>query len=95
MYLKDSAQLLGAASPEAHKFSIDMFNFEKRLAEITPEESFLNNPVKTNNRMTVKDLHTTSMNVPWLEILKAAYSDAQMSEETEIVVVSPRYVLSH
>ena len=90
VYLKDSAQLFGAASPEAHKFSIDMFNFEKRLAEITPDESFLNNPVKANNRMTVKDLHTASMNVPWLEILKAAYSDAQMSEETEILVVSPR-----
>jgi hypothetical protein len=34
--LKDSAQLFGAASPDAHKFSIDMFNFEKRISEITP-----------------------------------------------------------
>ena len=90
-YLKDAAQLFGASSPEAHKFSVDMFSFEKRISEITPDEDFMANPVKTNNRMTVKDLHSTSMNIQWLEILKAAYSDAQMSEETEIVVVSPRY----
>ena len=91
-FLKDSAQLFGAASPDAHKFSIDMFNFEKRISEITPEGSYLADPIKINNRMMVKDLHTMSMNIPWLDILKAAYNDAQMTEETEIVVISPQYV---
>ena len=90
-FMKDSAQLFGASSPEAHKFSVDIFNFEKRIAEITPDSEYLRDPVKTNNRMTVKDLHTTSMNIPWLEILKAAYSDAPMSEEMEVVVASPQY----
>ena len=90
-FMKDSAQLFGASSPEAHKFSVDIFNFEKRIAEITPESAYLRDPVKTNNRMTVKDLHTMSMNIPWLEILKAAYSDAPMSEETEVIVASPQY----
>ena len=69
-----------------------MFNFEKRISEITPEGSYLSDPIKINNRMMVKDLHTMSMNIPWLDILKAAYNDAQMTEETEIVVVSPQYV---
>ncbi len=31
-----------------------------------------------------------SINIPWLEILKAAYNDAQMTEETDIIVVSPQ-----
>jgi endothelin-converting enzyme len=68
-----------------------MFNFEKRISEITPDAEYLQNPVKTNNRMSIKDLHTMSMNIPWLEILKAAFSDAPMSEETEVMVVSPQY----
>ena len=71
-FLKDSAQLFGAASTEAHKFSVDMFNFEKRLAEITPDFEYLADPIKTLNRMTMKDLHTMSMNIPWLDIAKAA-----------------------
>ncbi len=90
-FMKDSAQLFGASSPQAHKFSVDIFNFEKRISEITPESEYLRDPVKTNNRMTVKDLHTMSMNIPWLEILKAAYSDAPMSEETEVIMASPQY----
>ncbi|QQP56615.1 Uncharacterized protein FKW44_001333, partial [Caligus rogercresseyi] len=91
-YLKDSAMLFGASSPEAHKFSIDMFNFEKRISEITPSGVYLSDPRRINNKMTVKDLHTMSMTIPWLEILKAAFSDASMSEETSLVVVSPQYV---
>ena len=32
-----------------------------------------------------------SINIPWLEVLKACYPNAQISEETEITVVSPQY----
>ena len=49
--MKDSAQLFGSPSPEAAKFAIDIFNFEKRIAEITPDISYLNDPVKVNNKM--------------------------------------------
>ena len=49
--MKDSAQLFGAPSPDAAKFAIDMFNFEKRIAEITPDIEYMNNPVKVNNKM--------------------------------------------
>jgi len=90
-FMKDSAQLFGSPSPEAAKFAIDIFNFEKRIAEITPDIGYLNDPVKVNNKMQVKELRTMSINIPWLEVLKACYPNAQISEETEIVVVSPQY----
>ena len=32
-----------------------------------------------------------SMNVPWLEVLKACYPNAQISENTEVVMVNPQY----
>ena len=32
-----------------------------------------------------------SINVPWLEVLKACYPRGQVSEETEVLVVSPQY----
>lgn len=52
-FMKDSAQLFGAPSPEAHKFAVDIFNFEKRIAEITPGLGYLNDPIKVNNKMKV------------------------------------------
>ncbi len=52
-FMKDSAQLFGAPSPEAHKFAVDIFNFEKRIAEITPGLQYLADPIKVNNNMKV------------------------------------------
>ena len=44
--------------------------------------------MRTDNRMTVKELHAKSMNIQWLEILKAAYSDAKMNEDTEVTKIN-------
>ena len=41
--------------------------------------------------LQVKELRTMSINIPWLEVLKACYPNAGISEETEIMVVSPQY----
>ncbi len=37
-FMKDSAQLFGAPSPEAHKFAVDIFNFEKRILPGRPHQ---------------------------------------------------------
>ena len=39
----------------------------------------------------VKELRVMSINIPWLEVLKACYPNAQITEDTEILVVSPQY----
>lgn len=51
--MKDAAQLFGAPSPEAAKFAIDIFNFEKRIAEITPDKKYREDPIKVNNKLKV------------------------------------------
>ncbi len=53
-FMKDSAQLFGAPSPEAHKFAVDIFNFEKRIAEITPDMAYMSDPLKVNNKVKVR-----------------------------------------
>ena len=39
----------------------------------------------------MKELRVMSINIPWLEVLKACYPNAQITEDTEILVVSPQY----
>ena len=41
--------------------------------------------------LQVKELRVMSINIPWLEVLKACYPNAQITEETEITFVSPQY----
>lgn len=54
---------LQATSNEAVKFSNDMFYYEKRIAEITPEAEFLQDPVKTYNPISVSELKITAASV--------------------------------
>ena len=58
--MKDAAQLFGAPSPEAAKFAIDIFNFEKRIAEITPDKKYMSDPIKVNNKLKVNHIEMSS-----------------------------------
>ena len=74
--MKDSAQLFGAPSPDAAKFAIDMFNFEKRIAEITPDIEYMNNPVKVNNKMkeSIYKLHSFQTLIVVISIVNPMFS---------------------
>lgn len=74
--MKDSAQLFGAPSPDAAKFAIDMFNFEKRIAEITPDIEYMNNPVKVNNKMkeSIYKLHSFQTLIIVISIVNPMFS---------------------
>ena len=53
--LRDAVQLLGATSLAAEQFSMEIFHFEKRIAEITPDLMELKNPLDFAI-VTVEDL---------------------------------------
>lgn len=67
-YLKDVVQLLGATSNDAASFSEDMFFFEKRLAEVTPDVSDLR-PLQAANKLSLADLRNLAQSVSKTEIL--------------------------
>lgn len=48
---------------EAKKFAEDMFNYEKRIAEITPQSHTLLNPVHTYNSVKISELKITAASV--------------------------------
>lgn len=61
--LKDIVMLLRATSSEAIKFSNDIFYYEKRIAEITPESTLLQDPIYTYNPISVSELKITAASV--------------------------------
>ena len=63
MFLKDAAQLLGATSLEAVKFAEEVFHFEKRIAELTPNTEDVLDPIKNVQIVTVADLQRQSFSV--------------------------------
>jgi hypothetical protein len=63
VFLKDAVQLLGATSLEATKFAEEVFHFEKRIAELTPNTEDIINPVKSIQILNVADLQRQSFSV--------------------------------
>lgn len=64
-FAKDVAQLLGATSFQGKSFADEMFYFEKRLAEITPDPLNYSDPVVNLKRYTVGELKSMSNTVSY------------------------------
>ncbi|XP_046444687.1 endothelin-converting enzyme 2-like isoform X1 [Daphnia pulex] len=92
VFLKDAVQLLGATSLEATKFAEEVFHFEKRIAELTPNTEDIINPVKSIQILNVADLQRQSFSIPWLEILRAIYPTTVFDDSTELLITSPDYL---
>lgn len=89
--IRDVVMNMDALSSEAKKFGGDIFFYEKRIAEITPDLSVLSNPINTYNPMRVSDLKVAAATLPLQDILSAMFPSA-ITEETEVIVTSLDYL---
>ena len=62
-FVKDVIQILGSPSNQAEQMATEIFSFEKRIAEITPDPLGLRDPVQALNKVTVGQLRSQSSTV--------------------------------
>ncbi|CAG0917947.1 unnamed protein product [Notodromas monacha] len=91
-FVEDTVREFGASGPDAKAFAENMFHLEKRIAMFTPDLQDSENPVTTYNRISLKSLKTIAGSVPWLEIVREVYPDAEVSQTTPVLIVSKQYV---
>ncbi|KAL1516794.1 hypothetical protein ABEB36_000651 [Hypothenemus hampei] len=92
-YIRDVVISLSSTKNEAGKFAKDIFNYEKRLAEINPERVQLQNPIKTYNAISLSELkQTTSTQIPFYDILQAMFPDVTITENSEVIVTDLEYL---
>lgn len=89
-YIRDVVIHLSTTKTEASKFAEDMFSYEKRLAEITPDRASLRHPITTYNAFTLSELKDNM--VPFYDILQNMYLKANITENTEVIVTSLDYL---
>ncbi|XP_060534596.1 protein gone early isoform X2 [Cylas formicarius] len=90
-YIRDVIIYLSSTTNEASKFGQDMYSYERRIAEITPSLVTLQNPVVTYNAISISELKATNL-IPFYDILQAMYPNANISENTEVLVTSLEYL---
>ncbi|CAH0384451.1 unnamed protein product [Bemisia tabaci] len=91
-FMKDVTLKLNAISTDARTFSEDMFGFEKRIAEIMPDSIHPLNITVYNKRITVGKLKEIAAMVPLQEILIAKYPNAQIDDNTQLIVPHVEYL---
>lgn len=90
-YMKDVVQMLGANSIDANSFSEDMFYFERRIAEITPSISDLED-IRKHEIHSISMLKTIAPSIPLHEIVNAMFPKADIDDGTEVLVTSTFYL---
>ncbi|KAJ8937633.1 hypothetical protein NQ314_011773, partial [Rhamnusium bicolor] len=69
-YISDVIRYLSTARNEATKFGTDMFSYEKRIAEITPDSISQQNPITTYNSVSISELKETNLCKKWHKFSK-------------------------
>ncbi|CAG2053435.1 unnamed protein product, partial [Timema podura] len=91
-YLKDAVQKLGATSTEAATFSEEIYHFEKRIAEVTPEWSALQNPLTSYTKISIGEFENKASSIPLHDIIMAKYPTAKIDDTTEVLIPSDNYL---
>ncbi|CAG9770513.1 unnamed protein product [Ceutorhynchus assimilis] len=91
-YIKDVVISLSSTKNNAVKFGKDIFNYEKRLAEITPDLVSLQDPITTYNAVSMAELKHTTSTIPFYDILQAMYPEVSISDNTQVLVTSQEYL---
>ena len=58
-FISDVVINFSATKEEADRFGRDLYNYEKRIAEITPDSAGFQNPIQTYNLRTIRELSET------------------------------------
>lgn len=68
-YVKDTVKLFEASGPDALEFSSHLYNYESRIAEITPPQTHLDDPAASNQKITIGMLGMMSTSVSSVNLL--------------------------
>ncbi len=71
---------------------MEMFNFEKRLAEITPDPGNFSDPVTSLQKLSVAELKGMSNTIFWGDLLTALFPQGNINDQTQVITTSVQYL---
>ncbi|XP_035220970.1 endothelin-converting enzyme 2-like [Stegodyphus dumicola] len=89
-FIKNTIQEMGVALHDANRFAEEIFHYEKRLAEVTPDPEVLRNTKDLYVTLTVNELDRLSTSILWTDLLQS-YFPGVVGPETEVAVLSENY----
>ncbi|XP_063590993.1 endothelin-converting enzyme 2-like isoform X2 [Penaeus indicus] len=90
-YIKDTVKLFDASGPDAVEFAAHLFHYESRIAEITPSERILQDPLASNHLISIGELSQIARSIQWLDLLRHIFPNSKLDHRTDVLVVSRDY----
>ena len=95
--MKDLAKQFGATNIDANRFADAMFQYEKRLAGITPYPEESTKPSKVLTKMRLRELRNSASTIGWVAILQQHFQNHNVRDTSNVIVAHLDYFknLSH
>ncbi|CAG2113563.1 unnamed protein product [Medioppia subpectinata] len=91
--MRELAKLFNAQSIQANQFAENMFNYEKRIAEITPDLEEYEEPNDyLKKRYSIRELMSIAPSIKWLNLLQNYFPNSQLNEGTRVLVAFEPYL---
>ncbi len=91
-FMRELAKLFNAQSIQANQFAENMFSYEKRIAEVTPDLQEYQDPSSyLKKRYSIKELMSIAPSIKWLNLLQNYFPNAQLNEGTRVLVAFEHY----
>ena len=91
--MRELAKLFNAQSLQANQFAENMFAYEKRIAEVTPDLEEYQNPSNyLKKRYSIRELMSIAPSIKWLNLLQNYFPNSQINEGTRVLVAFESYL---
>ncbi|CAG2167080.1 unnamed protein product [Oppiella nova] len=92
-FMRELAKLFNAQSIQANQFAENMFNYEKRIAEVTPDLEEYEEPNNyLKKRYSIRELMSIAPSIKWLNLLQNYFPNSQLNEGTRVLVAFEPYL---
>ncbi|UXI15610.1 nut2 [Sarcoptes scabiei] len=91
-YMSETVKIFGSTKLDASQFAENTFNYEKRIAEITPEMIDFSNPFNQfKRRFSIRELKILAPSIRWLNLLQKFFGHARLNDNTRVFLAFEHY----
>jgi len=89
--MRDLAKEFETTNIEANTFATNIFNYEKRLGEITQNPEDWQQPSTVYKKFRLRTLQSKAQTIRWIDLLQAHFTSITITDKTQVLVAFPEY----
>ncbi|KAJ6219155.1 hypothetical protein RDWZM_004967 [Blomia tropicalis] len=91
-YMSEAVKIFGGTKLDSSQFAENTFNYEKRIAEVTPDKTEYQNPSNVfKRRFSIRELKLIAPSIKWSDILQGYFAKARLNDNTRVLLAFESY----